>query len=43
MPDVYSDELQDTLPDIEFVDPDAPSGDKLTGFDPYDTVKTHQK
>ena len=43
MPDIYFDELEATVPDIKIVDPDAPSGDKLTGFDPYDTVKMHKK
>ena len=43
MPDIYFDELEATVPDIKIVDPDAPSGDKLTGFNPYDTVKMHKK
>lgn len=43
MPDIYSGELEATVPDIKIVDPDAPGGDKLTGFDPYDTVKMHKK
>ena len=43
MPDIYSDELEATVPDIKIVEPDAPSGDKLSGFDPYDTVKMHKK
>ena len=34
MPDINSDESEANVPDIKIVDPDAPSGDKLTGFDP---------
>ena len=43
MPDIYSDEFEATEPDIKFVDPDAPSGDKETGFNPYDTARMHKK
>lgn len=43
VPDIYSDDLEATVPKIKIVDPDAPSGDKETGFNPYDTAKMHKK
>ena len=43
MPDIYFDDLEATVPDIKIVDPDAPSGDKEAGFNPYDTARMHKK
>ncbi len=35
--DEYSDELDQTVPDIKILEPDSSDTDKSTGFDPYDT------
>ncbi len=43
MPDIYADATEVTDPNINIVDPDAPAGDKETGFNPYDTVRMHKK
>jgi len=34
----YSDEYEDTVPDLEIIDVEGPNGGPVTGFNPYDTT-----
>ena len=43
MPDIYSDELSETVPDLRFLDQPSPGADESVGFDPYDTAKMQKK
>lgn len=43
IPDIYSDASDATVPNIIVVDSEGSDGDKLTGYNPYDTVKMHKK
>ena len=43
MPDIYSDELVDTVPNLEIVDPSPADTDDSTGFNPYDTAVLQKK
>ncbi len=43
MPDIYAEELAETVPDLRYLEPSSPDADKTTGIDPYDTAKLHKK
>ncbi len=43
MPDEYSDDPEDTLPNLKTLDPDSPDTDKSDEFDPDDTVVLQKK
>ena len=43
MPDIYADELADTVPLLRVIDLSSPDIDKSTGFSPYDTAKMYKK
>ena len=43
MPDIYADELAETVPHLRHLEPSSPDADKTTGFNPYDTAKMHKK
>ena len=43
MPDIYADELAETVPHLRYLEPSSPDADKTTGFNPYDTANTHKK
>ena len=43
MPDIYADELAETMPHLRYLEPSSPDANKTTGFNLYDTVKMHKK
>ena len=43
MPDIYADELANTVPFIKVIDLSSPDIDKSTGFNPYDTAVLRKK
>ena len=43
MPDIYADELADTVPLLKVIDLPSPDIDKSTGFNPYDTAVLRKK
>ena len=43
MPDIYADELADTVPLLRVIDQSSPDIDKSTGFNPYDTAVLRKK
>ena len=43
MPDEYSDDPEDTLPNLEILNPDSSDADEPTGIDPDDTVNMPKK
>ncbi len=43
MPDIYSDEYVDTVPNLEILAPSSPDIDDSTGFNPYDTGTLQKK
>jgi hypothetical protein len=43
MPDEHSDDPEDTLPNLEILDPDSSDTDESTEFDPDDTVNMPKK
>jgi len=43
MPDIYAEELAETVPHLRYLEPSSPDADKTTGFNPYDTANMHKK
>ena len=43
MPDIYADELADTVPILRVIDLSSPDADKTRGFNPYDTGTLQKK
>ena len=43
IPDIYSKEHVETVPDLKNLDLDSSGADISSGFDPYDTAKFHKK